>query len=94
MPERALYLAAYDVTEPDRLRRALHVVKDFATGGQKSAYECYLSAAERAELLGRMEEVLNVAEDRFALVRLAPGAGVRTLGVAVAPADPDFYYVG
>ncbi len=42
---RTLYLVAYDVRRPSRLRKALRVLKDYASGGQKSAFECYLSAA-------------------------------------------------
>ena len=33
MPARILYLAAYDVTDPDRLHAALRVLKGYACGG-------------------------------------------------------------
>lgn len=36
------YLAAYDVSDPKRLQQALHVLRDYATGGQKSVFECFL----------------------------------------------------
>jgi CRISPR-associated protein Cas2 len=92
--QRTLYIAAYDVAEPARLRRALQVAKEFATGGQKSVFECFLTAVERRELIIRMREVLEAGEDRFALVRVEPRARPRTLGIAVPPADPDYFYVG
>jgi len=94
MPKRALYLAAYDVSDNQRLRRALNVVKGYATGGQKSVYECFLTEPEREELLGRVGGVIDLEEDRFMLVRLESLVSVRALGVAVAPSDPSFYYVG
>lgn len=94
MPKRILYLAAYDVSDDQRLRRALHVVKGYATGGQKSVYECFLTEPEREELLGRVGDVIDLDEDRFMLVRLEAQVSVRTLGVAVTPTDPAFYYVG
>lgn len=94
MPKRSLYLAAYDVSDVTRLRQALHAVKGYATGGQKSVYECFLTDAEREELLGRVAEVIDTEEDRFLLVRVEAGSPVHTLGVAVAPGDPSFYYVG
>ena len=43
MSKRALYIATYDVADPTRLRKVHHVVKRFATGGQKSVFECFLN---------------------------------------------------
>ncbi len=94
MPERVLYLAAYDVTDPDRLQEALHVLKGYAYGGQKPVFECFLTAGERRALLGEIRGVLDVVEDRFLLLPLPSAKGTRALGIAVAPSDPDFYYVG
>jgi len=94
MSKRVLYLAAYDVSDPTRLRKALQVVKEYATGGQKSVYECYLSDAERTRLLRDLGLVLDEREDRFMLLRLDPRSRVRILGIAVKPADPDYFYVG
>lgn len=94
MPKRTLYLAAYDVTEPRRLRKALYVVKGYATGGQKSVYECFLTYAERTVLLSEVRAVLDSSEDRFMLVGLDPRSRIDTLGIAVKPADPEFFYVG
>ena len=94
MTERALYIAAYDISSPKRLRAALKLVKGHATGGQKSAYECFLTPAERQLLLEEMGAVLKPEEDRFLLIRLDPRSRVRTLGVGVEPQDPPFFYHG
>jgi CRISPR-associated protein Cas2 len=94
MSQRQLYLAAYDVSDPRRLRQALHVLRDYATGGQKSVFECFLSQVEKRSLLVEISDVLDLTEDRFFLVRLDPRSKVRTFGIAVKPADPSFYYVG
>ncbi len=94
MPQRSLYLAAYDVTDPDRLVAALHVLKGYASGGQKSVFECFLSIREREKLVAEIEAVLDLRTDRFLLLPL-PGANpIHPLGIAVRPSDPDFYYVG
>ncbi|MDG4550455.1 MAG: CRISPR-associated endonuclease Cas2 [Candidatus Contendobacter sp.] len=93
MPDRTLYLAAYDVTDPDRLQSALHVLKGYACGGQKSVFECFLTERERRELVGGVRAVLDLGQDRFLLLPLG-AVTVRTLGIAVAPGDPEFYYVG
>ncbi len=94
MPDRDLYLAAYDVTDADRLQAALHVLKGYASGGQKSVFECFLTARERLALLAEVRGMLDAAEDRFLLLLLPDAGGIRALGIAVRPSDPDFYYVG
>lgn len=94
MSKRGLYLAAYDVSSSVRLRRMLKVVKDYATGGQKSVYECFLTDGERESLLDTVRELIDEEEDRFMLLRLDPRSRVRIFGVAVQPADPDYFYVG
>jgi CRISPR-associated protein Cas2 len=94
MPDRDLYLAAYDVAHPRRLRASLDLVKGYASGGQKSVYECHLTPAEKAHLLHDLSLVLNEEEDRFLLVRLDPRARVFTLGIAVEPTDGEYFYYG
>lgn len=94
MSTRNLYLAAYDIRCPRRLRRALQVLKDFACGGQKSVFECYLDVAERSELLRRIEDTIDLDVDRFLVVPIPGRGAVEVMGTAIAPADPEFYYVG
>ena len=50
MSERQLHHAAYDVREPSRLAAALQLVRAYATGGQKSVYEIFLTLAEKIGL--------------------------------------------
>ena len=88
MSQRHLYLAAYDVADDQRLRKALKILRGYATGGQKSVFECFLSPSEKADLLTAIGDLLDLDEDRFFLVRLDPRAKVRSLGIAVTPADP------
>ena len=94
MSMRDFYLAAYDVTDPDRLHAALHVLKGYACGGQKSVFECFLTGRERQALLVEMRGVLEVSKDRFLLLPLPGYREARALGIAIRPSDPDFYYVG
>ena len=94
MTHRDLFLAAYDVAEPQRLSAALRLARRYATGGQKSVHELYLTAAERLRLLADMMRLLEKAEDRFLLLRLDPRCRILTLGMADKPADPDYFYVG
>lgn len=91
---RTLYLAAYDIRHPKRLKRMLLVLKDYASGGQKSAFECYLSNAERKELLARVEQTMDTDEDAFLVIRLTDRDSVATLGIAVKPVDELYTYLG
>ena len=80
MTARTLYIAGYDISNAKRLRLALAVLKEFSTGGQKSVFECFLTPAERAELVQRITAILDHEEDRFLLLRLDPRAEVRVFG--------------
>ncbi|MCS7042810.1 MAG: CRISPR-associated endonuclease Cas2 [Bryobacteraceae bacterium] len=94
MPARSLYLAAYDICDPRRLRKGLAVMKQFATGGQKSVFECFLTEAEKNRLIREMKDVIDPREDRFFLIPVEMRSPVRTLGIAIPPEDPPFYYAG
>ncbi|MCB1615855.1 MAG: CRISPR-associated endonuclease Cas2 [Pseudomonadales bacterium] len=91
---RELYLAAYDIRHPKRLYRMLQILKDYASGGQKSAFECYLSNHERKELMHRVGQVMDVEEDAFMVIRLRHREEVETLGIAVKPVDELYTYLG
>jgi CRISPR-associated protein Cas2 len=94
MTQRKLYIAAYDVSDDARLRDALQVLKDFASGRQKSVFECFLTPAERRGLLAQISSVIDPVEDRFVLLRLEPRGKVRTLGRALKPTDPSYFCIG
>lgn len=91
---RQLYLVAYDIREPKRLRRTHQVLKDYACGGQKSAFECYLSNTERKELGERIEQCMDMTKDTLLLIRLNTTDNVNALGVAAKPADELYTYLG
>lgn len=94
MKNRQLYLAAYDISCNRRLRKALYLLRGFASGGQKSVFECFLTPAEKAHVLESMRLIIDPQEDRFILLRLSGAKQIQTLGKAVAPQDGSFFYVG
>lgn len=94
MSQRDFYLAAYDVSDNGRRSAALALVRGYATGGQKSVHEIFLTGGERRELLHAMSLILEEVEDRFILLRLDPRARSYALGIAARPADPDYFYIG
>jgi CRISPR-associated protein Cas2 len=91
---RTLYFVAYDVRRPSRLRLALRVLKDYASGGQKSAFECYLSPGEKKELMDRIQSVLDLTVDAFVVVRMAERRTTAVLGKAIQPLDELYTYIG
>ncbi|MDA8192311.1 MAG: CRISPR-associated endonuclease Cas2 [Gammaproteobacteria bacterium] len=94
MPHRRLYLAAYDITDTARRHALCALIRAYATGGQESVYECFLTASERQALLRAVQAVIQDAEDRFFLLRLDPRARVMVLGLAQEPLDRPFFYYG
>jgi CRISPR-associated protein Cas2 len=94
MTQRQLYFAAYDISCNRRLRKALYVLRGYASGGQKSVFECFLTPAEKSQLLEDIGQVIDPDEDRFILLKLAGAKHIRTLGKAVLPQDGTFFYVG
>lgn len=94
MSTRALHLLAYDVAHPKRLRRALHLARQHATGGQKSAHECWITGGERAALLRGLGQALHPRADRMMVVRLDPRLPPRGLGIAQPPQPPGFRIIG
>ncbi len=91
---RHLFLIGYDIASARRRRQALKTVKGHAIGGQKSLYECWLTAGELQQAMAALRALIDPLEDRVVLVRLDPRAAIHTLGVAVKPQDGEFFYQG
>lgn len=94
MSQRSLHIAAYDIADSKRLRKALHAVRSYASGGQKSVFECFLTIDERQTLLATIKDIIDPDEDRFLLLKLDARCRINVLGKAVLPQDGEFYYVG
>lgn len=94
MSTRTLWLIAYDIRCPTRLRLVLDLVKVWSSGGQRSVHECWLTRAELAGLRTALAAIIRRREDSVLLVAPDPSRGVRTLGIAVKPRDARFLFVG
>lgn len=81
--KRSLYLVAYDVSAPSRLRRALSAVKPHRASGQKSVAECFLHGGERDRLCVRLANILDTRADRLLVLRLDPRMPTRLYGTAI-----------
>jgi len=94
MPDRQLYVVAYDISEPRRLRKALYILKDYAWGGQKSVFECFLTPTEKYDLCERVRSVIDEEEDSLLAVKIREQELVQGLGIACLPKDEALFYVG
>jgi len=90
---RQLYLPAYDISADRRRTGALKLLRAYATGGQKSVHEVWLTAGERRAVLSDFVHILDDG-DRFMLLRLDPRSRTLLAGRAQAPADPGHFYIG
>ncbi len=92
--DRQYYLFAYDVSENRRRVKLCDMAQRFATGGQKSAYECWLSPAEASAIRSFSAGVIEEAEDSVMMLRLDVRAATRQLGRGQPPSDPDIFIFG
>lgn len=92
--KRGFYIVAYDISDERRLNRVREYLKAFSTGGQKSVYECFLTEGELLEVWRGLEGLIDPQEDRVHCFRLDGRSRVHTLGIAVPPKDPEFFYFG
>lgn len=90
---RHLYLAAYDIADDRRRVGALKLLRAYATGGQKSVHEVWLTDGDKRDVLADMACILG-NDDRFMLLRLDPRSRPHVIGRGEAPADPDYFYIG
>lgn len=66
------YLLAYDVADPERLRRVYQVARAHGQRVQDSLYEVLLTPRERVLLEGQLGRLINHEEDQVLLIELGP----------------------
>ena len=91
---RTFYIIAYDITDDSRLNRVRHFLKGYSTGGQKSVFECFLTPAEVREAMQELRRLIEPSEDRVHIFIMDARSRTHTLGVAIQPKDPSFFYFG
>lgn len=84
MPERTPYIIAYDIACPVRQRKARKLLRGYASSGQKSMFECWLTRAEFRHVLGVLAATLHPEVDRLHVFRLTGQTEPRLLGRAKA----------
>ncbi len=91
---RILYIIAYDITDMRRLEKVRYFLKEYSTGGQKSVYECFLKKEELKFVISKLNRLINPYEDRVHVFRIDGRSNVITLGIALPPQYPEYFYIG
>lgn len=91
---RTLYIIAYDITDPHRLNRVRYFLKGYSTGGQKSVYECFLTEGELKFIISNLKRLILEYKDRVHIFRLDGRSRTQTLGIALQPKNPEYFYIG
>lgn len=91
---RDLYIVAYDIANERRLSKVHNFLKGVSTGGQKSVYECFLTDSDLQTMIRGLKELIDISEDRIHIFAMEGRSRTHTLGIAVQPRDPKFFYIG
>jgi CRISPR-associated protein Cas2 len=91
---RTLYLIAYDITDEKRLNRVRDFLKGYSTGGQKSVYECFLTDGEFNYVKSKLQDMIDEERDRVHIFIMDGRSRTHTLGIAIQPKDPEYFYIG
>lgn len=69
---RTEYIVAYDISDPDRLRKVFKVMRGFGDHMQYSVFRCALTRVERVRLQESLSKVIHHTEDQVLFVHLGP----------------------
>lgn len=94
MAARMLFVIAYDITEDNRLNRVRTFLKGYSTGGQKSVYECFLTESELNYIAEELRYMIDEDQDRIHIFQVDRRAKIYSLGIAVLPKDPSYFFIG
>lgn len=90
MAARTLYLVAYDIAHPRRLRRVAQLLRAYRVAGQKSVPEIWVTDAELHHLTQRLRQLIQPDSDRVQILTLDPRMRPRLLGTAATFTTPHF----
>jgi len=79
---RDLYLIAYDICDPGRLRRVFRYLAGYKVGGQKSVFEVWITPAELRTIRAELNELMDAQADRLHILSLDPRMKPRCYGNA------------
>ncbi|WGE91148.1 CRISPR-associated endonuclease Cas2 [Actinobacillus genomosp. 1] len=79
---RIRYLVAYDIACSKRRYRIHKTLSAYAIGGQKSFYECWLTAKELLQFKQQLSELMDCSADRLLIFQLPKDTKPMLFGTA------------
>jgi CRISPR-associated protein Cas2 len=70
MPNASLWIAAYDIADPDRLRTVASLCEDYGRRLQQSVFLCACSVDQVIDLKEAVQDQIERAADHFLLLPL------------------------
>jgi CRISPR-associated protein Cas2 len=64
------WIVAYDISDPQRLRRVATCCEDFGVRRQYSVFLCRLSSTDLVRLRNRLYDIINLQEDQVQFIPL------------------------
>ena len=84
-----LYIVVYDICDPKRWRRVFRLMQGYGEWVQLSVFQCRLGRRRHAELVARLDDLIDHAEDHVVLVDVGVADGIEprvvSLGKAFQP---------
>ena len=71
-----LYIVVYDIGDPKRWRRVFKLMQGYGEWVQLSVFQCRLSRRRHANLVARLDTMIDHAEDHVVLVDIGVADGV------------------
>ncbi len=81
--KKMLYLVAYDICAPRRLRHAAKVCEDYGVRVEKSVFECDLSETQFAAFWNDLQDEIDPEEDALVAYRICRSCVKETLTAGV-----------
>ena len=89
MSEYPVYLVAYDIKNPKRLRRVFRLLEGYGEWIQLSVFQCRLSDRRRQRLIAELHQEINLQDDHVLIFRLGTGAEVEAETISMGkPFEP------
>lgn len=89
---RRLYIVAYDISDPKRLRKVFVTMRGFGDHLQLSVFRAELSSKERLLMIAKLSAIIKHDEDQVLVIPVGPAGGelekdIEALGKPYIPSE-------
>ena len=81
-----LYIVVYDISDPKRWRRVFRLMQGYGEWVQLSVFQCRLSRRRHAELVARIDDLIDHDADHVVLVDVGVADGIEPRVVSLGKA--------